>query len=165
MSVFRLGATLPNDVHEMMTRLKNIWAHVDPTMDNVEVMRRAFKIALEKVDPVQKKKTRSATESAKHRSIKRLTCYGKEFDRKLWERAGSQCEYMDKVSGRRCECKFGLQREHVIPIAMGGTNELSNMELLCATHNQLRARQIFGNSKIDMYQKAGDHEDRPQLGV
>jgi hypothetical protein len=112
-------------------------------MDNVEVMRRAFKLTLARIDPTQKKKTQSASESAKHRSTERLKYYGREFDRVLWQRAESRCEFV------RCDCKFGLQREHVIPLARGGTNELSNMELLCATHNRLRARQNFGNEKID----------------
>lgn len=148
----RMSLTVPDDVRDMMVRLKELWAHVDPTMDNVEVMRRAFKLALEKVDPTQRKKTQSATESVKHRSNKRLTYYGKEFDRALWERAGSQCEYVAPKTRCRCSCKFGLQREHIIPIGMGGTNELSNMQLLCRAHNDLRARKVFGNKKIDAHQ-------------
>ena len=162
----RMSLTVPDDVRELMIRLKELWAHVDPTMDNVEVMRRAFKLALEKVDPTRKNKTRGATEKAKHRSTKRLTYYGKEFDRALWERAESRCEYVDKETGRRCECRFGLEKEHVIPLARGGTNELSNMELLCAPHNQLRARQVFGNRRIDAYHSgAGDKENRPRPRV
>ena len=162
----RMNLTIPDDVLEMLTRLKELWAHVDPSMDNVEVIRRAFKLALLQVDPTQKKKTRDATESAKRRGGGRLNYYGKEFDRALWERAGSSCEFLDEKTGRRCQCKFGLQREHIIPVARGGTNELSNMELLCAAHNQLRARREFGNSKIDAYQtRAGDQEDRPQRGA
>lgn len=170
----RMGLTMPDDVREMMIKLKELWAHVDPTMDNVEVMRRAFKIALAQVDPTQRKKSQGRTEktsttesahrttqSAKHRSTERLTYYGKEFDRVLWERAGSQCEYVDKKTNRRCDCKFGLEREHKIPIAKGGTNELSNMELLCTTHNQLRARQAFGNRKIDRNQSRARDPDGP----
>jgi hypothetical protein len=148
----RMTLTIPNDVGDMMIRLKELWAHVDPTMDNVEVMRRAFKLALAKIDPARPRQTRGATESAKHRGTKRLKYYGREFDRVLWDRAGARCEYIDEKTGRRCECKFGLQREHVIPLAKGGTSELSNMQLLCATHNRLRARKIFGDRKIDSYQ-------------
>ena len=162
----RMNLTVPDDVREMMVRLKGLWAHVDPSMDNVEVMRRAFKLALAQVDPTQRKKTRGATEKIKQRGEGRINYYGKEFDRALWERAGSQCEFLDEKTGRRCQCKFGLQREHLIPVAIGGTNELSNMELLCATHNPLQARQVFGSSKIDAYQKrAGDQEDCPQRGA
>lgn len=147
-----MNLTVPDDVLDMMTRLKELWAHVDPSMDNVEVMRRAFKLALAKVDPTQKKPTQSTTESEKNRSSKRLTYYGKEFDRTLWERANAQCEFVDDKTHRRCDCRFGLQREHVIPLAKGGTNSLSNMELLCASHNQLRARRVFGDRVINKHQ-------------
>jgi hypothetical protein len=188
---------------EMLIRLKEIWAHVDPTMDHVEVIRRSFKMTLQKVDPAQRKSvikksstasslktnintssnidapttidssindpvqrastspqgstqprqsTQSLTHSVKHRSTKRPTYYRREFDRALWVRAGSQCEFIDEKTGRRCDCRFGLQREHVIPLALGGPNDISNMQLLCATHNQLRARRVFGNKKVDAYQ-------------
>src|SRR5258707_9104167 len=109
-----MNLTLPDDVRDMMIRLKEIWAHADPTMDHVEGMRRSCKLALAKVDPTQKKKTQRATESAKHRGTERLNHYGTEFDRALWERAGSQCEFVDEQTGRRCDCKLCLQREHVI---------------------------------------------------
>jgi hypothetical protein len=239
----RLNLTVPNDVMEMLIRLKEIWAHVDPTMDHVEVMRRSFKMTLQKVDPAQRKTsikkssaanpkininantnvnsdtnidtsgnmdvssnideptnmslnaqdnsnsksdsisnidakttlhssirdsvqrsstspssirprhpTQSLTGSVKHRGTKRPTYYKREFDRALWERAQSQCEFIDEKTTRRCDCRFGLQREHVIPLALGGTNDISNMQLLCATHNQLRARHVFGNKKINAFQ-------------
>jgi hypothetical protein len=198
----------------MLIRLKEIWAHIDPTMDHVEVIRCSFKMTLQKVDPAQRKasikksdmgsnpkinvdkstnidtdthinsstnidsktnvdartnidsrtsesvqeastlpqkSTQHLTESVKHRGTKRPTYYKRELDRALWERAQSRCEFIDEKTGRRCDCRFGLQREHVIPLALGGTNELSNMQLLCATHNQLRARKVFGDKKIDSY--------------
>jgi 5-methylcytosine-specific restriction endonuclease McrA len=171
----RLNLTVPNDVMEMLIRLKELWAHVDPRMDHLEVIRRSLKMTLQKVDPAQKKSsvkkeqlkvredvqtsmnaqresTQSLTDSVKHRGTKRPTYYRKELDLALWERAESQCEFIDEKTGRRCSCRFRLQREHVIPLALGGLNELSNMQLLCATHNQLRARRIFGDKKIDSYQ-------------
>jgi 5-methylcytosine-specific restriction endonuclease McrA len=171
----RLNLTVPNDVMEMLIRLKEIWAHVDPTMDHVEVIRRSFKITLQKVDPAQRKtsvkksgtdlnpkinidsklrrkSTQSLTHSVKHRGTKRPTYYKREFDRSLWDRAQSQCEFVDEKTGRRCDCRFGLQHEHVIPLALGGANDISNLQLLCATYNQLRARAVFGDKKIDAYQ-------------
>jgi hypothetical protein len=164
----RMNMNFPDDVTEMMNRLKELWAHVDPTMDSVEVIRRSFKIALEKIDPSRRVKakpvqkgnedsrptqtTQGLTESAKRCGTKRPTYYRREFDRALWEKAGSRCEFVDEETGRRCDCRFGLQREHVIPLALGGSNDLSNMQLLCATHNQLRARRAFGNKKIDAFQ-------------
>lgn len=162
----RLHVTLPEDVREMMQTLRERRAHVDSTMDAVEVMRRAFKLALAKTDPTRKTQTSRTTEAVKRRPTtasnsrthqpqelgcrtKRPTYYARELDRELWIRAGSQCEFIAPVTGRRCSCKFGLQREHVIPLALGGTNDLENMQLLCRTHNLLRARKVFGSARVD----------------
>lgn len=208
----RMGLTVPNDVCEQMNRLKEIWSHIDPNMDPVEIMRRAFDIALDKVDPLRrnakrqkasdiKSKASGARRSSKsqdHTSMRttsstsadtntftnsdsntsvssantdhenqnvtqqpaasvhqrvRVSYYPKELDRQLWQRAESRCEFVDPITGKRCDCKNLLQREHVIPVALGGTNELSNLQLLCRTHNLLRAREVFGDKKIDRHQK------------
>ena len=139
----RLNLTIPDDVRDMLVRLKEIW----PDTDYVEVIKRSLKLALEKVDPTRK--TSKTAVSVKRRG--RVTYYGRSLDQALWRRAGSRCEYIDKKTGRRCEARHHLQREHVIPLALGGTNELSNMQLLCRTHNLLRARQVFGDAKLDHY--------------
>ncbi|MGE3759798.1 MAG: HNH endonuclease, partial [Pseudobdellovibrionaceae bacterium] len=184
----RMTLTLPDEVREKMTRLQEIWAHVDPRMDPVEVIDRAFDIALAKVDPTLRKKkekidpaqrmkierisssrpekaeskpstanqtsdllTQRLADSAKQcvnnpstsnrlsgrTQAKRLTYYGKEFDRQLWEKAQSRCEFVDPISGKRCDCRHGLQRDHIIPLGRGGSNDISNMQLLCSTHNLL----------------------------
>jgi hypothetical protein len=55
----RVGYTMPDDMLEMIEQLKNIWAHVDSTMDDLEILRRALTIALDKVDPTRKKKKKT----------------------------------------------------------------------------------------------------------
>jgi 5-methylcytosine-specific restriction endonuclease McrA len=144
----RVSLTLPNDVLEALKRLQEVWAHVDPSMDLVEVIKRSADIALEKVDPT-KKKTRRTTESV-HQCVKgRRTYLSVAIKKTLWERAKSQCEYIDEQTGRRCECKFGPEKDHIIPLALGGSNEFSNLRLLCKAHNLLMARRHFGSAKIE----------------
>lgn len=79
-------------------------------------------------------------------STNRKTYYKVEIDKILWTRANSQCEFT--INGRRCPSKFGLQRDHIIPLALGGTNDIKNLRLLCHAHNQLMARKHFGAKKI-----------------
>lgn len=78
----------------------------------------------------------------------RKTYYSRATDQILWSRADSRCEYIDTASERRCLSKFGLERDHIIPLAKGGTNDIQNLRLLCRTHNQLMARRHFGADKI-----------------
>ena len=57
-----------------------------------------------------------------------------EIDRALWTRAGSRCEHIDE-NGVRCSRKFHLQKDHIIPWSLGGSDELENLQLLCRPHN------------------------------
>ncbi|MGE0633025.1 MAG: HNH endonuclease [Pseudobdellovibrionaceae bacterium] len=87
------------------------------------------------------------TDSVKQ-SIKRKTYYSVRTDCSLWTRANSHCEYVNPVTKTRCSSCFGLERDHVIPLALGGSNDISNLRLLCRTHNLMYARKYFGPRKI-----------------
>jgi hypothetical protein len=66
----------------------------------------------------------------------------------VWKRAGACCEHMDSKIGMKCESKFALQPDHIIPVALGGTDEVDNLQLLCRAHNSRRAIKTFGIRRI-----------------
>ena len=69
----------------------------------------------------------------------------KSIRRKVRVRDAEQCSYVDAATGRRCECKRGLQYDHILPFAHGGVSTSSqNLRLLCSAHNRLAAENIFG---------------------
>lgn len=55
--------------------------------------------------------------------------------RKVFQR-DQCCQYIDKVTGRKCESRWHLQIDHIQPVWANGTNALENLRLLCAGHNQ-----------------------------
>ena len=71
--------------------------------------------------------------------------------RALLQRSNGQCEWVSKQTGQRCEEKYHLEIEHSQPIAKGGSDSTANLQILCATHNRLRALQIFGPSNMSRY--------------
>jgi 5-methylcytosine-specific restriction endonuclease McrA len=44
----------------------------------------------------------------------------------------------------RCQEKRGLEFDHIKPFALGGTNDIKNIRLLCRNCNQREAFKIFG---------------------
>ncbi len=56
--------------------------------------------------------------------------------RLVWRKFQGQCCHQHM--GRRCSSRFQLQIDHVIPIAQGGSNHISNLQLLCRQHNQMK---------------------------
>jgi 5-methylcytosine-specific restriction endonuclease McrA len=66
-----------------------------------------------------------------------------EFRDEVFVRDEGQCTFVG-ADGTRCQCKKGLQVDHIKPFAAGGTHHLSNLRLLCGAHNRLAAEQTLG---------------------
>jgi hypothetical protein len=54
----------------------------------------------------------------------------------VWRNAQGQCCFHH--NGKRCESRFQLQIDHIISLARGGKNSISNLQLLCRKHNQMK---------------------------
>jgi 5-methylcytosine-specific restriction endonuclease McrA len=61
----------------------------------------------------------------------------------VFTRDSGRCTFVGP-DGRRCEATRGLQVDHVVPVAQGGSGEIGNLRLLCAQHNRLLAERLFG---------------------
>ncbi len=71
--------------------------------------------------------------------------------REIKHRDQHQCQYVDPETKKQCSARHHLQIEHKIPFAKGGSFDLQNLELLCPSHNRLRAAQQFGFGKMEKY--------------
>jgi hypothetical protein len=68
--------------------------------------------------------------------------------RAVWQRDGARCTY-PLASGERCGATWRLELDHVVPFARGGPSTVDNLRVACAAHNQLAARQEFGDRWMD----------------
>ncbi len=68
--------------------------------------------------------------------------------REIYDRDDGQCTYVSP-SGVRCTERAFLEIDHREPRALGGKGDAANGRLLCRTHNQYCAREIFGDKYID----------------
>ena len=58
--------------------------------------------------------------------------------RDVWRRDHGCCSYVDPHSGRRCGSRYRLEIDHVVPFALGGATEPSNLRVRCRAHHRLR---------------------------
>lgn len=54
------------------------------------------------------------------------------------------CQYIDPVTGRRCESKWLAQVDHKHSRWAGGNHQLENLQILCAGHNRLKYKKESG---------------------
>lgn len=173
----RLSLTVPDRVKDKLEKLKTRWAAANPHMDYLEIIERSLDMTLAKVDPIQFKSKQPQVAKIKQRATdsvaqvvevetpqntqnskpsklqpksanRRKTYYSIHIDKLLWSRANSQCEFVDASTGQRCTSRFGMERDHILPLGKGGSNEIQNLRLLCRAHNLLMARRHFGAKKI-----------------
>jgi hypothetical protein len=62
------------------------------------------------------------------------------LQRRVWTQAQGCCEY--EHEGRRCSSRYRLEIDHRIPLALGGSNDFSNLRLLCRAHNRQQAQAM-----------------------
>lgn len=71
-----------------------------------------------------------------------------EIKDSVWRRDQGRCVFVG-AAGNPCGAREGLEFDHVLPWARGGTSlDSHNVRLLCRTHNQLLARRTFGPELI-----------------
>lgn len=66
----------------------------------------------------------------------------------VFARDHGRCAYVGS-DGKRCDATIRLHVDHIKPVARGGTNDISNLRLLCARHNRLQAERILGRSVMN----------------
>lgn len=93
------------------------------------------------VQPITQKSSRSnPTMLASRQRNRSLTISTR---RQVWSMANSKCE--------NCGSKHALQVEHKIPLALGGSSEISNLKLLCRPCNQRAAIETYGTELMNNY--------------
>jgi len=83
--------------------------------------------------------TEAVTEcNTKGASAKTLT---PRLRREILTKTPQGCEFTDPRTGKRCGSSFCLQVDHRKPRWAGGTNDKTNLQVLCAAHNAYKYRQ------------------------
>lgn len=76
--------------------------------------------------------------------------------REVWKRDQGRCQWpiAGKGSGI-CGSTLRVEFDHVVPRARDGPSSVDGVRLLCAFHNNLAAREVFGDRWMDQYSRSG----------
>src|SRR5205085_3999859 len=70
--------------------------------------------------------------------------------REVWTRDGGRCQW-PLESGGICGSTLRVEFDHSVARALGGSSSLKNMRLLCGVHNDIAARQTFGDYWMNQF--------------
>ena len=156
---------IENEFEEKIKKLKGLLAHKMPNASSQQILDFALELAIEKLDPAKQegrklkakaKKTEVTVASetglqaatpnpiqTANSTVKKRNAIPASVKRYVWQRAQSKCEI--------CKSTYAPQTDHIIPHALGGTNESENLRLLCRNCNQRQAIEKLGREKMRPY--------------
>jgi hypothetical protein len=140
------GFTGSAELRHKLDRAKQLLWHKFPHGHLEDIIGAALDDLLDKRDPDRRasppRKTKLSPEAEEaHRRYIPLWVRAD-----VWKRDDGRCAYTTH-DGIRCEERSALEYDHVTPWALGGaSDEPDNIRLLCRPHNQLLARETFGET-------------------
>ncbi|HEX9399401.1 MAG TPA: HNH endonuclease signature motif containing protein [Anaeromyxobacter sp.] len=74
--------------------------------------------------------------------------------RAVWNRDGGRCQW-PVDGGGICGSTHQVELDHVVPRGRGGPTTIENTRCLCRFHNQLAARQVYGDAWMGRFTRGG----------
>jgi HNH endonuclease len=144
----RLHVTVSRRFLEKLAAAREALSHTHPVGGTEAVLEAALDLLLAERDRkralVQKPRPSPARPSTRPRHVPA------DVKRTVWKRDDGCCQW-PVASGGICGSRTRLQLDHIVPVALGGTSTVSNMRVLCALHNALAARQVYGGLFMDQF--------------
>jgi hypothetical protein len=141
------GFTGSEELLKKLERAKQLLWHSFPEGRLEDIVSAALDDLLDKRDPERQKEPRkpklSKEDEERHRR------YIPRWVRaEAWKKCGGRCAFTTS-DGVRCEEPSGLEYDHIVPFALGGaSDDPDNIRLLCRAHNQLSAKETFGDAAV-----------------
>lgn len=111
----------------------------------------------EKTEEIKKVNTKVDKDCCNHANLKeaankkRSRYLNPKIRAQLLYQASGRCEFVSKITGKRCEETKNLQIDHSKPFALSGDNSERNLRVYCRVHNSRAAIKTYGNEVMDRY--------------
>lgn len=133
-----------DQLRKKLKRAQDVLRHKFPEGRLEDIFDEALEALLEKRDPARKLARKSSKNKSKQPKVQSRRIPQAVRDQ-VWNRDHGQCQYVSP-DGKQCQEQGALEFDHIRPWAQGGSShDPQNIRLLCRTHNQTAARNIFGD--------------------
>jgi hypothetical protein len=139
---FGLQVTIAGSTHDKLRYAQALLGAQGATGDLAQVLDRALDALIARLER-RKFAATSAPRKGRRRPGRDTRHIPAEVRRDVWTRDQGRCTFVSD-SGRRCECRAGLQFDHLHPFARGGEATVSGIRLRCRAHNQFEAERTYG---------------------
>jgi len=158
---FHFGFTGSAQLRDKVQRARQLLWHRFPQGHLENIFDAALEALLDAHDPERQKDPRKPKSVGKDGAQAPATRYIPRWVRaEVWKRDEGRCAYTTS-DGVRCREESGLEYDHIEAFADGGvSDDPANIRLLCRAHNQLLARETFGD-KADFRKPADGDGTQP----
>ncbi len=149
----KLTFTVSESSYKKLERAKEVLSNKYPKgASTSEIFEEALELLLEKKCPKRKEKrtkkraTKTAKTTLKTTQVQRKALPEK-VKQQVLKRDHHQCSYTG-IDGIKCKSNHNLQIDHILPLALGGNDEMDNLRTLCQQHNLWEAKRLMGKDFI-----------------
>ncbi len=143
-----LQVSISTELRAKLERARELMRHRNPSGSLETILDAALDVLIEKVEKERLGKVaKPRLERDRPGPTKTTGRIARATRREVFARAGGQCSFVDGQD-RRCPSRSFLELDHVQSRALGGSDEASNLRLLCRAHNRLHAEQVFGKRHV-----------------
>jgi hypothetical protein len=147
---YHLHCTISAVQRRKLERLAEVLGIDNPVRNLPALLEQAIDIALKAKDPAHPRRAKQVvpTETSQEQSSSsapRSRYIPAAIKRAVFQRDEYRCQFR-AADGTRCPQRTHLCIDHIVPFAQGGTNEIPNLQLLCARHNLRKMERDFSFS-------------------
>jgi 5-methylcytosine-specific restriction endonuclease McrA len=151
----RIHVTVSREVLRKLDAARDALSHSHPRASDAEILEAALDLLLERSDRrkglVAKPRSTTVPEEKAGQEGERASRYiPAGVRRAVWKRDGGRCQW-PLEGGGICGSTFRIQLHHKIPWARGGPTTVEDLMCACDFHNDLAARQDFGDAVMDRF--------------
>lgn len=126
---------IPDGLMKKLDRVKELYSHIAPHGELIQILELMADDVIRKRDPLKRGTRTGATQSFAASEVK-IQAVSRTTRTMIFKRDQS-CQHRNP-DGSKCGSRFQLEIDHIQPKFAGGTDEPSNLRLLCRTHNRFR---------------------------